>query len=156
MTSAAENQEVAKLPQKRLYRQRAHCNPWSDHSLDYPVRPDLFQWGVLFDGKEEPPVTMVDIGCGYGGLLFRLSIQFPLARIVGMEIRLKVVDYVQAKIKALRQNHPGNYQNIACIRTNAMKYLPNFFKKARSHAHALIRPIGKDVLPLSRSPFQAS
>ncbi|VDO00442.1 unnamed protein product [Rodentolepis nana] len=95
MTSEVENQEIAKLPQKRLYRQRAHCNPWADHSLNYPTRPDLFQWGVLFDGKEEPPVTMVDIGCGYGGLLFSLSTRFPTSRIVGMEIRLKVMDYVQ-------------------------------------------------------------
>jgi hypothetical protein len=25
---------VAKLPQKRFYRQRAHANPFSDHSLE--------------------------------------------------------------------------------------------------------------------------
>lgn len=38
----------------------------------------------------------------------------------------------QSKVKALRQNHPGMYQNVACIRTNAMKYLPNYFKKVSS------------------------
>ncbi|VDO01652.1 unnamed protein product [Rodentolepis nana] len=38
---------------------------------------------------------------------------------------------IPAKIEALRQNQPGSYQNIACIRTNAMKYLPNFFKKGQ-------------------------
>jgi tRNA (guanine-N7-)-methyltransferase len=48
-----------------------------------------------------------------------------------MEIRVKVSDYVQDRIKALRIQHPGKYNNIACIRSNAMKYLPNFFKKGQ-------------------------
>lgn len=38
---------------------------------------------------------------------------------------------IQSKVKALRQNNPGKYENVACIRTNAMKYLPNFFEKVR-------------------------
>ena len=50
---------------------------------------------------------------------------------VGMEIRLKVSDYVMDRIAALRLEQPGHYQNIACVRTNAMKYLPNFFRKAQ-------------------------
>ena len=48
-----------------------------------------------------------------------------------MEIRVKVSDYVQDRIKALRIQHPGKYNNIACIRSNAMKYLPNFFRKGQ-------------------------
>ena len=48
--------------------------------------------------------------------------------LAGMEIRVKVSDYVRDKIKALRVNHPGQFTNIACIRANAMKYLPNFFR----------------------------
>ncbi|BHF67431.1 tRNA (guanine-N(7)-)-methyltransferase [Sparganum proliferum] len=120
-----------RLPQKRMYRQRAHCNPWSDHSFDYPVRPDAFDWSALYGGDSDHPVTIVDVGCGYGGLLFQLATTFPESRSLGMEIRLKVVDYVQSKITALRQNHPGSYQNIACIRTNAMKYLPNYIKKGQ-------------------------
>ncbi|KAI9775655.1 MAG: Intermediate filament protein [Geoglossum umbratile] len=48
-----------------------------------------------------------------------------------MEIRVKVTDFVQEKIKALRaqNSETGGYQNIACLRANAMKFLPNFFKK---------------------------
>ncbi|VDM26115.1 unnamed protein product [Hydatigera taeniaeformis] len=38
---------------------------------------------------------------------------------------------MKSKISALRQSRPGSFQNIACIRTNAMKYLPNFFKKGQ-------------------------
>jgi len=56
---------------------------------------------------------------------------FPQTLMVGMEIRVKVSDYVMDRITALRQQHPDMYQNIACIRTNAMKYLPNYFKKGQ-------------------------
>ena len=56
---------------------------------------------------------------------------FPDQLMVGMEIRVKVSDYVKDRIAALRNNHPGQYQNIACIRGNAMKYLPNFFTKGQ-------------------------
>ena len=42
------------------------------------------------------------------------------------------------RIKALRHNakiepdnHESDYQNVACIRTNAMKHLPNFFEKGQ-------------------------
>ena len=56
---------------------------------------------------------------------------FPETLAIGMEIRVKVSDYVMDRISALRKQHPGDYQNIACVRTNAMKYLPNFFKKGQ-------------------------
>lgn len=48
-----------------------------------------------------------------------------------MEIRVKVSDYVMDRISALRELHPNQYGNIACMRTNAMKYLPNFFAKGQ-------------------------
>ena len=35
------------------------------------------------------------------------------------------------RIKALRAENPGKYGNIACIRSNAMKYLPCFFEKGQ-------------------------
>lgn len=56
---------------------------------------------------------------------------FPDAVILGMEIRVKVSDYVMDRIAALRSQHPGRYQNIACLRSNAMKYLPNYFRKGQ-------------------------
>ena len=45
----------------------------------------------------------------------------------------QVADYVNDRIIALRNNHQesGDYRNIAVLRHNAMKYLPNFFKKAQ-------------------------
>lgn len=49
-----------------------------------------------------------------------------------MEIRVKVADYVNDRINALRLQHGGDkYQNISVIRGNAMKYFPNFFKKGQ-------------------------
>ena len=50
-----------------------------------------------------------------------------------MEIRTKVTEFVQDRIKALRNQNCGTnlYQNIACLRANSMKFLPNFFKKGQ-------------------------
>lgn len=136
------------LPQKKFYRQRAHSNPLSDHSFEYPIEPDQMDWSVHYpilnsvSSDENSPkrfksdsenrcVEFVDIGCGYGGLLVALSPLFPDKLMLGMEIRVKVLDYVLDRIRALREQHPGQYNNISCLRTNAMKYLPNFFTKGQ-------------------------
>ncbi|XP_062842757.1 tRNA (guanine-N(7)-)-methyltransferase [Trichomycterus rosablanca] len=130
------------MPQKRYYRQRAHSNPMADHSFDYPVSPDQMDWSELYpqyfrsDGDQTgtlntAKVEFADIGCGYGGLLVELSPLFPDQLILGLEIRVKVSDYVQDRIRSLRAAEPGSYQNIACLRSNAMKYLPNFFYKGQ-------------------------
>lgn len=98
-------------------------------------------------------VEFADVGCGYGGFLglflhivfiqkktykyisirppVKLGELFPAKYALGMEIRVKVSDYVMDRIQALRHLHPNEYNNIACLRTNAMKYLPNFFEKAQ-------------------------
>jgi tRNA (guanine-N7-)-methyltransferase len=131
--------KMAKVPQKKYYRQRAHSNPMADHTFDYPVDPSRMDWSKLFPkmfGVQNsdsglPQVEFADVGCGYGGLLVSLSPMFPQTLMIGMEIRVKVSDYVIDRIVALRQKDPDNYQNIACIRTNAMKYLPNFFSKGQ-------------------------
>ncbi|KAJ0068605.1 hypothetical protein NL108_009720, partial [Boleophthalmus pectinirostris] len=105
-----------------------------------PVCPEEMDWAELYphffkenasDSEKTPKVEFADIGCGYGGLLVELSTLFPDQLMLGMEIRVKVSDYVRDRIKALREAEPGKYQNIACIRGNAMKYLPNFFTKGQ-------------------------
>jgi len=80
-----------------------------------------------------PQVEVADIGCGFGGLLFALAPMMPHTIILGLEIRTAVTKFVQDKIKALRAQHmsTGEYQNVSCIRANAMKFLPNFFTKAQ-------------------------
>lgn len=44
------------------------------------------------------------------------------------------------RIDALRKLNPGQYQNIACLRSNAMKYLPNFFKKGQLSKMCFLYP----------------
>ena len=47
-----------------------------------------------------------------------------------MELRSAVTEFVQEKIKAKRHQPDDiacGYRNVACIRANAMKFLPNFF-----------------------------
>jgi len=136
MTTAHEGHLIKKrkgdgtnLPQKRFYRQRAHSNPIADHCFDYPVRPEKMDWSEMYPVAGQ--VEFADIGCGYGGLLVRLSPMFPDTLMLGMEIRVKVSDYVRDRITALREKHPGQFNNIACLRSNAMKYMPNFFSKGQ-------------------------
>nr|CAD7401422.1 unnamed protein product [Timema cristinae] len=130
------------LPQKKYYRQRAHSNPIADHCIDYPRTPDEMDWSILYPkyfpgtSSKGPSLTdkhveFADVGCGYGGLLVTLCPMFPETLILGMEIRVKVSDYVMDRIAALRSQHSGQYDNIACLRTNAMKYLPNYFHKGQ-------------------------
>ncbi|KAL1846176.1 hypothetical protein VTK73DRAFT_342 [Phialemonium thermophilum] len=158
---------AAGLPRKKFYRQRAHANPFSDHRLIYPSRPEDMDWSSLFPGfvadgqpdhegaeahdeasrSDEPEteprrprrltkeVEVADIGCGFGGLLVALAPVMPDTLILGLEIRVQVTQFVQDKIRALRSQSRDDgaraYQNIACLRANAMKFLPNFFRKAQ-------------------------
>ncbi|KAL9094310.1 MAG: hypothetical protein Q9165_003451 [Trypethelium subeluteriae] len=114
-------------------------------------------------------VEIADIGCGYGGLLFALAPKMPETLILGLEIRISVAEFVQEKIKVLRQQGtsfrsppspnedtpeipeadasslssstvPGGYQNIACLRANTMKFLPNFFHRHQLRAIFLCFP----------------
>lgn len=66
---------------------------------------------------------------------------------MGLELRVKVSEYVIQRIAALRELNANNpplvsplstspspfhpYENIACMRCNAMKYLPNFFRRGQ-------------------------
>lgn len=137
--SILSDKETSRKPQKKYYRQRAHTNPLADHSFQYPVKPSawkdtcdkLYDFSGLSHNDCPQNVTFADVGCGYGGLLVSLSTMFPDNLALGMEIRVKVSDYVIDRIKALRSENPGKYKNIACIRSNAMKYLPCFFEKGQ-------------------------
>lgn len=104
-------------------------------------------WKGLYPARpEESRVEFADVGCGYGGLLVALAPLFPSTLMLGLEIRTKVSQYVQQRIEALRATaatkesspaaednlvpHPL-YDNIAVLRSNAMKFLPNLFEKAQ-------------------------
>jgi tRNA (guanine-N7-)-methyltransferase len=150
-SSTAPITAEGEMPQKKFYRSRAHCNPLSfNEAFDYPTRPDLFDWTeehypdhpALAQGSEKESSSgfnsqsasirpdVLDVGCGFGGLTMALSPVLPNNTILGLEIRSKVTEYVRLRIVASRKEHPGQYQNCSVMRTNAMKYLPNFFPKA--------------------------
>ncbi|PHH51124.1 tRNA (guanine-N(7)-)-methyltransferase [Ceratocystis fimbriata CBS 114723] len=148
---AREGEGAAELPRKRFYRQRAHANPFSDHDLVYPISPRHMDWSVYYPdfvaeganvgdvndlGLPKPitkKVEVVDIGCGFGGLLVSLAPLLPETLMLGMEIRTKVAKFVQDRVVALRKQNPDSpvYKNIGCIRANSMKFLPNFFERGQ-------------------------
>lgn len=140
------------MPQKKFYRSRAHCNPLSfNETFDYPTRPDLMDWtedhypdhpslknddesdnkNVDFAHFQNASMsvrpTVLDVGCGFGGLTMALSPALPDQTILGLEIRAKVTEYVRLRIVAQRKENPTQFRNCSVMRTNAMKYLPNFF-----------------------------
>ena len=88
------------MPQKKYYRSRAHANPLSfNDNLTYPANPDLMDWSPYYPGGTggrvaEPP-TVLDIGCGFGGLTIELATLLPEANVLGLEIRAKVCEYVR-------------------------------------------------------------
>ena len=142
------NNQGKSIPRKRDYRQRAHCNPLSiGKYAGTPLRPFLFDPFEHYEKqflrrlREETNsdeldddcrrITICDVGCGFGGLLVRLSPLFPQELMIGMEIRAQVSEYVRERCLALRKEYPGEYQNISGLRTNSMKFLPNYFVKAQ-------------------------
>ena len=88
-----------------------------------------------FEGRD----WFLDAGCGYGGMLITLATLYPEQLMLGIEIRTKVADFVCERIASLRDStkREGNaqYKNAACVLSNAMKFLPNYFKKSQ------VRPV---------------
>ena len=52
--------EVEKMPQKRFYRSRAHCNPLSHNDgFNYPTRPTDMNWISHYPKIFDPEVQIV-------------------------------------------------------------------------------------------------
>ncbi|KAL3721414.1 hypothetical protein ACJRO7_033845 [Eucalyptus globulus] len=118
-TTSAFN-KLTGLPSKRFHRARAHSNPLIqfDYSLHYPP---------LFPAPSDEMISpkriqFADIGCGFGG---------QLTHDRGMEIRDKVIKYVNERTSAFRTTNAGQYQNISVVRTKSMKNIPNYFEKGQ-------------------------
>ena len=58
---------------------------FSDHTLQYPAFPELFDWTTHYPSPEHAGknVEMADVGCGFGGLLTALAPLFPDTLILG-------------------------------------------------------------------------
>ena len=130
------------MPQKKFYRSRAHCNPLSHNdTFEYPSRCSDMDWSSHYpnwkpsdndidEKKVKAAPTVLDIGCGFGGLTIALSTLLPQQTILGLEIRAKVTEYVRLRVMAHRKESPGQYQNVSVLRSNTMKFMPNFFERS--------------------------
>lgn len=141
-------------------RVRAHCNPLADDGLDIPTNPSEMDWSPFYphffqeEGQDAfPGVQFLDVGCAYGGGVVCMSQEFPDKIILGVEIRMKVAQYALQRIERLRQGEPDEYtekmfkrlgrtekraegpfppfQNCSIMRSNAMRYLPFYFRKGQ-------------------------
>lgn len=91
---------------------------------------------------------MVPLGSGPDSVRCMSSIGtavMPVVRIDKLVEHLQVTEYVKERITALRQEHEGLYGNISCVRTNAQKYLPNYFRKAQLTKLFFLFPVGFPV-----------
>ncbi|POW21494.1 hypothetical protein PSHT_02385, partial [Puccinia striiformis] len=116
------------MPRKRFYRQRAHANPFSDHNLDYPARPEEMDWSKHYPnffpspkpipkGEQEnnrctdidakKVVEFADVGCGFGGLLIAMAPLFPgklmLDQASRLSIRRRQNSCTQSSTKIIQQ-----------------------------------------------------
>ncbi|KAG5034327.1 hypothetical protein JHK87_009237 [Glycine soja] len=140
MSETEVNPTISKstgLPRKRFYRARAHSNPLSDSHFPVPISPSHVDYSLHYpqlfplsgQADSSKKIQFADVGCGFGGLLISLSTLFPETLMIGMELRDKVTEYVKERISSLRVANPGQYQNVSVVRTNSMKYIPNYFEK---------------------------
>jgi tRNA (guanine-N7-)-methyltransferase len=96
-------------PQKKFFRSRAHSNVLNANSFWFPAKPSEVPRADYYPGLAAEGVLarrdieFVDIGCGFGSLLLELAALFPETLMLGIEIRPKVVEYVQRRVLALRQ-----------------------------------------------------
>lgn len=105
-----------------MYRARAHSNPLNDSLFDVPTRPEDVDWSqhypayfpdpsanpaASFPAAAGPPpaVRFADIGCGFGGLLVKLSTLYPETLILGMELRDKARAAALFAVRKFEQLH---------------------------------------------------
>ena len=60
---------------------------------------------------------------------------------------------MKERIAALRTEHPGQYTNISCLRTNAQKYLPYYFNKGQLTKLFFLFPVCQQPACISMEPL---
>ncbi|KAL0228488.1 hypothetical protein RCL1_004631 [Eukaryota sp. TZLM3-RCL] len=118
----------------KKFQARPHSNPLKPNQLpglpNNPIEAESFIASLFPETSESKPVTILDIGCGYGALLPVLSKHYPSTRILGLEIRGPVVEYANNFISTERQNS-STCLNVSVLRCNAMRHLPRLFHKGQ-------------------------
>lgn len=136
-------------------RARPHRNPLADNDDEHPDCPDdaAASLASAFPGtpipaaassplslthRQEDDTLFVDIGCAFAGMLIHLAPIFPSARMLGLEIRSKVVEFSQRRIEELRAaaSDPTaaaaahGFRNIWVEQLNVMKYGARYFPRS--------------------------
>jgi tRNA (guanine-N7-)-methyltransferase len=127
---AAETKTIDYVTSKRSgYVSRAHRNPLAIGGFRVPLSPRQVPWSQFYPKVEHPQVRVVDVGSGYGGLLFYLATRTPPSCcLFGLEIRTAV--WRQAEEKLLAQRWASEaYQRVAFLHTNAQRYLWNYIEQ---------------------------
>ncbi|KAL0242865.1 hypothetical protein GEMRC1_005428 [Eukaryota sp. GEM-RC1] len=115
------------------FQARPHSNPIKPTQfIGLPDDPDAATtlFSSFFSTESTDPVSIVDVGCGYGALLPHLSESYPNKHILGIEIRKPVRTYVENFLIAERKER-GLCKNTYVYRANAMKHLCRLFHKAQ-------------------------
>ena len=137
-------------------RTRPHRNPLAENDDEHPFSPDEVRrvhMGKYYpaSGAASSPtpadtkgVEIADIGCAFGGMLISLAPHFPTTKMMGLEIRTKVVSFAQGKTLALREASKTvapppaaeggafhDYENLWFEQCNVMKYGTRFFTKGQ-------------------------
>jgi tRNA (guanine-N7-)-methyltransferase len=155
-------------PQKKDFRSRAHSNVLNANDFWFPTGPAHVPAAEYFPGLAaaggRPRIEFVDIGCGYGSLMIGergLGTIFPDTPMLGIEIRPKLVEFIQRKVIAMRHEARGragggaggsssapdaadadadaaapaarapSWENVWAVHNNAMRFMPNFFAKGQ-------------------------
>mmetsp|Transcript_22055 Transcript_22055/g.74204 ORF Transcript_22055/g.74204 Transcript_22055/m.74204 type:complete len:301 (-) Transcript_22055:170-1072(-) len=125
--------EDLERPKKRMFRQRAHCNPLaSNPHIWHPRSPREVPFAEFYPrltprGDEDLRIRIVDIGCGFGSLVMAIAELEPTVPVLGMEIRRKPAQFVQKRVLAARRQSPATHENAWVVVANTMKCLPNYF-----------------------------
>jgi tRNA (guanine-N7-)-methyltransferase len=61
----------------------------------------------------------------------------------------QVSEYVKERVLSLRREHPSQYGNISCLRTNAQKYLVHYFHKGQLQKLFFLFPVRKQAIAIS-------
>lgn len=101
-------EKLNKKISKKNFRPRAHVSPLSYYDMNI---------------NKQKGITYLDIGCGYGLFLFKLAIKYPKERLLGIEIREKVKEFVELNIET------KELKNVKVIKSNCLIFLLNLIEK---------------------------
>ena len=88
-----------------------------NNTKKFPIKyifDDVEESSNCYTGMKNKGANILDVGCGYGGLLFNMSPHLAEGDLaLGMEIRDKVANFVSERIKILRCN--SNHTKVSII-----------------------------------------